>query len=372
MSELASRCLTLTLAATLWAPSVARGQQTEQELVQLLDSLMPLLEVAQSEAATAQAAHRRASESSHPTEAVDVGLLHVLVMPGEAAAARDVVGSVWDRDYARFVDRSPSLELDQVYFQWAVDPEPLRTSSDRIRSVTARRWHSRSSVERQVQWAISESLKGDLSGTRFREAWGNFPIAPPSDLDNMYRRMVVTPSTAVRGCVEGDADQCLVALGLRDDGYPIDDWYDAGERRLLVRREIGRLDREGAGGKTCVEGSLEACDTALRDYSDRYQDARWASPVAEDVRASMLWYALQQGGTGAWGRLLDHADDDPLSALQAASGLDGPVLARGWRAWLLASRPADHAGLGSLTLGALFWFLLLITFAARSTRWRLG
>jgi hypothetical protein len=362
----------LTLAATLWAPGVAWGRQTERELVQHLDSLMPLLEEAKVEAAAAHKAREKELEASQPTQAVDIGLLHVLVVPGQAEAARDVVGTVWDRDYAPFVDRSPSLERGQIFFRWAVDAEPYTASSFRIRTVDARRWRSRAHMEGLVRGSIGASLMDDVSGTRLQERWGIFTVTPPSRPDDLYRRMVVAPSAAVRECLEGDADRCLVALGLDDDGYLIDDWYDADERRLLVTRQIKRFGLEGEGPEACMDGSRQACDAVLRDYSGRYSETRWASPVDLDVHSSMLWYALQQGGAGAWGRLLDHADDDPLSALQAASGLDGQALAEGWRAWLLESRPTTHAGSGSLAVGALFWFLLLITFAARSTRWRLG
>jgi len=88
MSRRIPRCLALALTAALSAPGAAWGQQTERELVQHLDSLMPLLEQARIEADAAHEARQREMDSKQPTEAVAIGLLHVLVVPGQADAMR--------------------------------------------------------------------------------------------------------------------------------------------------------------------------------------------------------------------------------------------------------------------------------------------
>lgn len=373
MCRRAPRCLSsLLLAGLIAAPMTGAGQQTEQELVQRLDSLLPLLEEARVEAAAAREERRKGLDAMQPTEALGVGLLHVLVLPGASGPALDVVGSVWTQDYAPFIDRSPSLERDRIFFQWAVDPEEYSVSSFQVRVVSARRWRPRSFMESEVRRVVSESLKGDLVGTEFQNQWGIGSVRPPVQPQDLYRRFAVSPSKATRSCLEGDAGACLTALGLRLDDYPLDDWYSPEERRLLVQRQASRFSRYPAEMKACADGDLGKCDEALELYSSRWSSTQWAAPVVPETRSSFLWFALQQGGDGAWGRLLDHLEDGPLTALEAASGQDGLALARGWQAWLMAQRPASHAGMGSLTLAALAWAAILLTLAARSTRWRLG
>lgn len=361
----------LVLVAALAVPVAARGQQTEQELVRHLDSVVPLLDQARKDALAARKALQLELEAKQPAESLDVGPMHVLVPMGEAAPALDVVGTVWERDYASFVDRSPSLEVDRLYFQWAVDVRAYQPTDLRVRKVAVARWRSRSYVEGQVQHAISESLKTDLEGHRFGE-WPYGFVRPPSDPQSIYRQVAVAPSKAAQACIAGDAPQCLVMLGLGVQGYFIDELYSPEERQLLVRRQYTRFSAFGQEVADCRKGSFEACDAALHGYVDRWHNQSWGIPVLSDVNASLLWYAMQVGGEGAWGRLLDHADEEPLAALAAAAGMNADALAAGWRNWLMEQHPESHAGLGSLTLGALFWTLLLITFAARSTRWRLA
>ncbi|HKJ03822.1 MAG TPA: hypothetical protein VJ997_15250 [Longimicrobiales bacterium] len=371
MCRAALRWFAVALAAVLCTPGATPAQQTEQALIQHLDSLMPLLDQARKDAEAAEEARRREIDARQPTEALDVGLLHVLVPPGRAAPALDVIGTVWERDYAPFVDRSPALELDRIYFQWAVDLQDFRPTTLRLRKVEGGRWRSRAYMEEEVRRVIGESLKTDLESSGIR-AWPVGSVSPPLRPESIYRQVAVAPSRAARACVADDAFQCLVMMGLVDDGFPLDEMYSPQERRLLVLRQANRFRAFGEAVARCREGSTDGCDEAIHGYVDRWQDSRWAIPVLPDVRSSLLWYALEQGGEGAWGRLLDADPGDPLRALEAASRLDAGALARGWRAWLVEQRPATHAGLGSLTLGALFWTLLLVTFAARSKRCRLG
>jgi hypothetical protein len=362
----------LAAAAVLWAPAAASGQQTEQELVQRLDELIPLIEQAKVEAEEAKARRRRELEAKQPTEAFAVGLLHVLVPPGASDAARDVIGTVWTHDYAGVIDRSPSLARDRIYFDWSADLATYRPTAMGVRKVQNGLWRSRSYVEREVRHAVGESLKDDLLSSPTVGRWGIEAIRPPENPQNLYKQVALAPSRAAHACLDGEAAQCLVMVGLIGGGDPFGDLYTPGERRLLVLRQDTRFGAYSEGLAECRDGSTDACDTIVRSYIERWGSATWAIPVLPDVRTSLLWYALQRGGHGAWGRLLEHMNDETLVALEAASGLDADALASGWQAWLMAQHPTSHAGVGSLALGALFWTLLSLTFALRSTRWRLG
>lgn len=373
MSSRPPRCLALVLAIALAGPHVAAGQQTKEEWVQQIEALLPRLDQARLVADSARADYERRMNREQPTESLKIGLLQVVVIPGESAPARDVVGAVWQRDYAPFVDRSSALDRNRIFFQWAMELTPYEAPSGETRIVSARRWKSQAYMEQQVQRAVGELLRSDLEGTHFESSWVANSLIPPEDAQRLYRDAAVVPSFAVRGCLLGDAAACLTSFGLQTDAYPIDDWYDSDERRLLVYAQVAVTGRFPAQlGTQCAEGSNLECDAILQSYVDEGQDSNWAAPLGTEARSSLLWYALQQGGPGAWGRLLDHAEGTPLEALEAASAQDGATLVLGWRQWLLQHRPESHAGLGSLALGAIFWTLVLVTFAARSTRWRLA
>ncbi|MDP2955205.1 MAG: hypothetical protein Q8N53_02185 [Longimicrobiales bacterium] len=375
MSRHTPRCLALVLAAALAAPAYGVGQQTEKELVQHLDTLVPLLEGARRRAAAAQIARRMRQDASLPTDTVRVGLLTVLVVPGEGEAARDVVGAMWEREYAAWLDTSPNLEKDRIFFQWSADVVEVPFYSFNVRVVQGPRWRSRSYMEDGVRQVISQSLKGDLLGTRFGTDWTVDAVKGAGEPEPIYRRVALTPSAAARSCLEGDAASCLAAFRLVTDDTPLDEWYTPQERRLLVQLNRARLDWRLKEWNACAGGDTSECDRVLADFWERSPEEHhrlWAAPFGAEVRNSLLWYALSQGGTGAWGRLLAHAEDTPLATLEAASGMSGEDLMRGWHGWLLQNRPVRHAGTGSLTLGASFWMILLIALAARSTRCRLG
>ena len=377
MSSLVPRCLALGVAVLLSLPAPTRAQQTEQELVQHLDSLLPLLRQAQEESRAAKEAQREAMETRVVTEEVDVGLVRVMVVPGQADIARDVIGPIWEREYAPWVDASPNLASDRVFFEWtAGDFTSLRIISYEVRAVQGARFRSRAYMERGVRQVISETLKDDIRHSSFYQDWNTHGFKAPEAPQNLYREAFTSPSFVARACVTGDDRGCLAAFGLVGGETRLSDWYNTQERRLLVMRNASRFSGNGAEEVArCRGGATEACDGLLNDYWRNWTQGRdrlWAHPFQADLRTSLLWYALQQGGQGAWSRLLEHQSEPPLAVLEAASGMSGEALVAGWRSWLMEHRPVTKAGLGSVALGALFWIALLFALATRSTRWRLG
>ena len=374
--SIVGRCVVLGAAALLAAPLPGRAQQTEQELVQHLDTLVPRLRTAHERAAAARQAYLGAIQARTPTETVEIGPVRVLVVPGEGAAARDVVGRVWTTEYEPWVDASPALSASRIFFRWADGEVAYHSASFPVRSVQGSRWRSRAYMERGVRRSIGDFLKEDLLATRLGREWADPPVEAPADPTDIYRRVASVPSQSARSCLAGDADACLVSFGLGLDDFPVEDWYTPEERHLLVSRRGIRMGRGLLPLSGCLARDYAACDQFFAEFWDRThatpQSRLWALPFDGEVRGSLLWYALTRGGEGAWGRLLQHAADTPLAALEAASGMTGAELAAGWHRWLLENRPARNAGLGSVALGALFWTTLLFALAARSTRWRFG
>jgi len=373
MSRRAPRCLALGLAALLAAAGPAAGQQTKQELIQHLDTLLPPFKGARARAADAQIARRRAKDARVRVDTVEIGPLKVLVIPGEDAAARDVVGGVWEREYAPWLDASPTLAADRIFFRWSQKQVDFSSSAFSVRVVQGDRWRSRAYMEGGVRWAIGQSLKGDLTGTRFGADWSVKEIRRPEEPGLIYRQVALQPSQAARSCLGGELEACVAAFGLEAMDVVLSRVYTPQERRLFVLSNGVRFDPEGL--RACRGGDLAECDRLLRDLSAHYparQHQLFMVPFGPEVRASLLWFALERGGQGAWGRLLARADDEPLAALEAASGMSADALMRGWHAWLLENRPVGSAGFGPQALTGLAWILLLIALAARSTRWRLG
>lgn len=378
MSRRAPRSLLFGLMVVLAAPLPVRGQQhTEQELLQTLDSLVPLLKDAREDARKAREEYRKQMDNKLPTHEIQVGLLRLLVLPGEEETARDVVGRVWRQDYASWLDRSPSLGRGRVFFQWSVELAKPEFRSFDVRAVQGERWRSRGYMEAGIREVISQALQGDLVNTPLASTWALPDMRPPQEPANLTRQMMVTPSVAVRNCLGGDDQACLRALALRVDDTPLDEWYTPAERRLLVIRHRARY---AAGGNPALyacerEASLEWCDGLLEHdiaVARGPQSYLWMAPLSGPVRSSLVWYAVSRGGKGAWDRFVEHTDEGALQALEAASGSSGEELVAEWRAWLLDQSPVTQAGVGATAAKALVWILLLFAFATRSTRWRLG
>jgi len=207
---------------------------------------------------------------------------------------------------------------------------------------------------------ISEDL--DRASPLMRWVSGN-PLHAP-ERERVYRLLATTPSVAVRNCIAGRPDACAAALGLGVQGDALRVWYTPEERRELVTRlDVGRAG--SVSQRLCVEESrIEACDELLSE--DR---RRWA-PLPGSVRASLLRFALERGGAGAWGRLLARPDLPPEAALAHVSGLDTDALVSEWRVWLVEGRPRAYAGFGARSLLTSFWILFFAAMATRSTRWR--
>jgi len=366
MCRLALGCLAVGLAVALTAPAPVTGQQTEQELVGQLKVLEPQWEAARKEAAEAR--ERAAREREHANGALDtlmVGPLRVLVYPGQEDVARDVVGEVWRRDFASWVDASPNLERYAFFFQWVADPRPFIRPRPRVTPIVGSLRDSRQYMEAGVRRAVDAVLAWDLQRAGFA-SWAS-PVVSPTPGPWVYRRMVTAPSVAVRSCLAGSVQACVSAAGLVEDDYPLDDWYTPAERLRVAAREMPLWGHRDADA--CLRHDVKACDAALK-ASLRPSDYAQVIPLPLDVRGSLLWFALHQGGSGAWGRLLADSDSSFATALSDAAGEPVEKVVAKWRAWVVGQRPVANAGLEGAAGLALLWIVLLSTLAMRSTRWR--
>lgn len=369
-----ARWLTAALAAVLVVPAAVNGQQKdaraeeEAQLLSRVKAMEPQLDAATRDFKEAKL--RKAAERERANGRLDtlmVGPLRVLVFPGQEEVARDVVGSVWRRDFAGWVERSPTLATWAFFFQWTADPKPFRVPHEGVTAITAPLTDSRRQVNQAVRTSIGLAIERDLHGSALA-TWASL-VANPAPGVWLYRQMVTAPSVAVRSCLAGSIQACVSAAGLVEDDYPLDDWYTPAERLELAVRERYRWG--AAETEACSNGDIEACDAALKGQLTTH-DYRWAIPLSPALRGSLVWFALHQGGQGAWDRLIDASDTSVAAALTHASGMPVNDLVAKWRAWILTQRPAADAGIGMTGGVTLFWIILLSTLAMRSTRWRLG
>jgi hypothetical protein len=372
----------LGLVAAGAAATRASGQQPEQDLVRRLDEIVPRWEAAQ--AANANLRERLARELGRANGALDtigVGPLTVLVRPGRGAVGRDVVGTVWQRDFAGWVDESPALQRTTFFFDWSGDRRPFYDPEGLVRVIQGSSHDSRKTVEAAVRDAVGDVLQRDLTRSALADDpdWRGY-IASPTPRARLYREMVLSSSATVRSCIAGDVPACVSATVLKADAYPLDDWYSPTERLALGSsfNSMWHVTESNAPG--CFQNDVVACDAALRALLSP-RDYLLARPHPPSMRGSLLWFALQEGGAHAWSSLLSDPEGGPQSALESdraaeiishVAGEPLDVVITKWRGWIAEDRPVVDAGFGR-TLGfTLVWIVLLSILAMRSERCRLG
>ncbi|MCG6957990.1 MAG: hypothetical protein LJF04_18515 [Gemmatimonadetes bacterium] len=360
----------------------AAGQQTEQDLVRRLDGLVPQWEAAQ--AANANLRERLAREVGRRNGAVDtirVGPLTMLVRPGRDAVARDVVGTVWRRDFTGWVDRSPALERTTFFFDWSADRKRFDDPDGLVRVIQGSSHDSRKTVEAAVRDAVGDVLQWDLthSGLADWPDWRVY-IASPTPRARLYREMVLSSSTAVRSCIAGDLPECVSATVLKVDAYPLDDWYSPTERLALGSAPYSPWHTTESNAPGCFRNDVTACDAALRTLLSP-RDYLLARPRPSSMRGSLLWFALQEGGAHAWSHLLAGPggglqntleSDRAAEIISYVAGEPLDVVITKWRRWVAEDRPVVDAGFGRILGVTLVWIVLLSALAMRSKRCRLG
>lgn len=369
--ELRRALPTLALVFLGVSPTVRAQQSTEEALLRKIDSLGPLLDAAEVEADLARARREDALRRANVTvtDTLSVGPLTIVTVPENRSVAARLFREVWESDFAPFVSTSPSLSDQWFTFQWTRELRPILVEGRKVQRVELVRWRPTRPTE-LIRQSIGNALVGDLVGTRIL-GWAGAAQAPvrPQEL---YRRLVLTPSKASRACTEGTTRSCWVGMGLGPaaDSYPLDDWYSPEERRALVGRLYWRRELQSLREDCTEDGTIESCDALLADRLTTLHSPGELAPLQAPARTALLWIALQEGGAGAWDRLRADPDAAPADALLRASGLTVEQLASVWLEYVQANRPESRAGNGLALVLALMWSATFGTLALRSTRWR--
>jgi hypothetical protein len=361
-------------AGLLWmSPVVIAAQQTEEKLVEKLDSLRPMLEAAEAELQAFEAREEEAARQRAAAEArvdtLTVGQLTIVTPSDQIEIARELFGSVWAQHFGS-VGYSPALEEVVFTFQWSDELSTIHVTGA-VRPVEMRTKRPRPAVEARIRDVVSTSIAADLGelGTNVGR-WGAGNPLGPRTLTSTYRIVAMTESQASRSCLAGEAGSCATAMGLggKTGLEQIEAWYSPEERRSLVAgRNTLRSRTINRDATRCVEeDQLPVCDRIL------VETRRDLTPFAAPVRETFVAFALEAGGEGAWDRLVEDPDMDVVEAIEYASLLPLEEVVSGWRERLVASRPDTYEKLFPKSGLALLWSFFFAALALRSTRWRLG
>lgn len=405
------RCWSLVALALLATATPILGQLPDESVQERMtrlwseiDSLAPLVVEAKAardaRSARMEDARREVAAASATVDTLSVGLLTVITPVDQVDTAREVFTEVWTEHFAD-IDRSPAAAGARFVFQWSERLHPIYVEPGRYRAgIEYVETVERAEIMARVREAISTVLYYDLTNphevdgvprTRYLTHWtGNNPMAT-RDWGDTYRAAALTRSVAARACLAGDAGACTSAMGLDlevaeddrgewltavfrpGDALPrvgadrLEAWYTPAERRervLTLGATVTKLDDDWSA---CVRDHAQSvCDRIL------VRAGSMSIPFDGQLRSSLVAYALERGGYGAWSRLTEDPTHTPAEALEHASGLSPDDLVGGWMERVLAARPVSYGSLlprGGLTL---LWIAFFGALAVRSTRWRLG
>jgi len=242
---------------------------------------------------------------------------------------------------------------------------------------------SRLHVGMEVPWNVNEEWLVLL-------LIANVPVVPPDsamqswlggsvrpsireeqDRAAVYVQLVTAPSQAARSCFQGSLESCATALGL-GKSTTLEAWYpSAAERRSLVMTSFTDYFDHGAtvgAFRACAAGSDSACTGLLQALPK----GSLPRPLGADARATLVYLALHLGGREAYHRLLAGRDAPVGARLACGAGVGEDSLLARWRAQVIASRPRAVALPPWAFLFALGWVVVFAGCGLRSSRWRLG
>lgn len=183
-----------------------------------------------------------------------------------------------------------------------------------------------------------------------------------------YYELALSGATVARACLLGDLGGCEEALGLEAEADPLGRWYDGAAHRALVLASRWDWSPVQMELLACREdANAAACERLLRralttDGRTPAEARAWGndvfqlpSPVGDHARGVFLDFTLAAGGPATWQRLLADPAAPLAARFAAAGGVSVDSLLRGWRARVVAGRPAPNRVSPALVLTALVW-----------------
>jgi hypothetical protein len=353
----------------LWAGPAPAGGQTVEQYRARVNRLLEVWSQAREAADSADDALR----ANMDVETIRFGTLVVLAHPERAFAARLAARGAW-RDLEEILGRdtvlldSVAFYLPERYRPWAAGPLLQGRSTQVVRTMATRPDILRRQLLGYGELTLSRSVD-----SIFRN-WlhGAVPVARATpDLEELHVEFVTAPSPLVRDCRLGDLPACRRALVFADVKDKVREWYDAEGRAQLIRGLPGLIRQDREAADVCLErGWDDVCIAILQGLPSGPPP-----PLAFPVRASLVRYALERGGDGAYGRLFDaarHLADSTMipHVIATAAGVPIDTLLDDWRTAVVNARPERIPLRLWSALVAVLWITGLFGTAMRNTRWR--
>jgi hypothetical protein len=200
-------------------------------------------------------------------------------------------------------------------------------------------------------------------------------IAGLPDLDERFRAAPMVPDDALRNA-ETTAHRMLGEYGslmMASAPAAIRDWLRAGlllELGVDSRREgamYSLVTGVGKAQRACVQGDAAGCAHAVGVR--RSGDPNAGGEYYPLVRADLFLAALEQGGEGAWARLIAEEGGTVEQGLAAAAGMPADSMLLRWRDGLLALQP-DRGPLDLPAAGVILgWSALILAAGLGIARW---
>jgi hypothetical protein len=200
-------------------------------------------------------------------------------------------------------------------------------------------------------------------------------IAGLPDADDAFRRAPFDAEEALGNA--GKAAQRFLgeygSLMMASAPAAIRSWLRAGlllDLGVESRREramYSLVTGVGKAQRACVQGDAAGCAHALGIRRSGDPDA--GGEYYPLVRADLLLAALEQGGEGAWSRLIGNAGASVEQRLAAAAGIPVDTLLLRWRDGLLALQP-DRGPLDLSSAGLILgWSAVILAAGLGIARW---
>ena len=359
MSERTRRGALALVLGVLAAPPA--GAQDLDSLRVKLDSIAAEYRnaVAVSRAEQESARSRAAAALAEPLDTAAVGPFRIVARPRELATAVRHFRAAWTRAQPMLGEQA-LLVPGRTFLVSVSSPVPVFRAM-RDPEVRLRRWRF-GAVRAAAADAAIAGVVVELVPKSVQE-WSGAGVFQEPRWPQVYRELATSAAIPARRCLEGDVAACLIALQLEPVRAGADSWYSPAHLRELALEQAGF--RSSPDRAACRGGSTPACLRLL--------PPGWIPPpLSTWSRAGFAQLALELGGDRALARLASDTSGTVAEHLQAAAGIPLEQLARDWRARVVSARPDVYAGAGVTLAATIFWSLLFVCLAARSTRCRTG
>jgi len=311
-------------------------------------------------------------------DTIRVGTLTVLAEHSAVDLVREATIEAWDRLSNELRSDTGLLVHKAVYFpKQGKGPSPVaqnvvvgfslddETHADQV--VAAIIGAADKILIRQVRgriasWLPSPLLAELMSARSSRSGAAHFEWT--------YVTLVTSPRSMDRGCFVGRIESCKHALGINEVDDPVIELYDARERRRLVE-ELTWSRANVFGMATLRHGCTAAGrDSDCIEYLEAVPRDMLPLPYTSGVRRSLMRIAIEAGGDGSYGRLVRSDTSNVADMLESVSGLAVDSLVAHWYGAVMDARPAPTTITTALALSSVFWMVLFLLTATRSSRWR--